>query len=119
MATAALLAALAAASGVAACLGTRALIPVLRRAAVLDRPNERSSHEAPTPRGGGIALVGTIGLAWLGLFAMGAVARVAPAILFAVVLARGGLLARRSARPVAGNAAAGAVGRGAGRDGHC
>ncbi len=32
------------AAGVAACLGTRALIPALRRAAVLDRPNERSSH---------------------------------------------------------------------------
>jgi len=41
------------------CLGTRALVTVLRRGAVLDRPNERSSHVVPTPRGGGIAVIGT------------------------------------------------------------
>jgi UDP-N-acetylmuramyl pentapeptide phosphotransferase/UDP-N-acetylglucosamine-1-phosphate transferase len=45
---------------------------------VLDRPNERSSHNAPTPRGGGIALVGTVLLAWLVLRHAG---RVSPAIL--------------------------------------
>lgn len=39
----------------------RALVPVLRRR-LLDRPNARSSHRQPTPRGGGIAfvLVGTL-----------------------------------------------------------
>ena len=41
------------------CLGTRGLVTVLRRSAVLDRPNERSSHVVPTPRGGGIAVIGT------------------------------------------------------------
>lgn len=45
---------------------------------MLDRPNERSSHNAPTPRGGGIALVGTVLLAWLVLRHAG---RVSPAIL--------------------------------------
>src|SRR5215831_21235328 len=34
---------------------------------LLDHPNERSSHAAPTPRGGGVAIVVTFcaGLAWL------------------------------------------------------
>jgi len=67
-----LLAAIIAAAGLIACLGTRALIPLLRHAAVLDHPNERSSHEAPTPRGGGIALVAAILLAWLALVVAGA-----------------------------------------------
>ena len=49
------------------CLGTWALIGLLRRRAVLDLPNERSSHVAPTPRGGGIAVIGAIALAWLTL----------------------------------------------------
>jgi UDP-N-acetylmuramyl pentapeptide phosphotransferase/UDP-N-acetylglucosamine-1-phosphate transferase len=66
------LAAIVAGAGVVACLGTFALIPVLRRAAVLDRPNERSSHLAPTPRGGGIAVVVAILFAWLALTLAGA-----------------------------------------------
>jgi UDP-N-acetylmuramyl pentapeptide phosphotransferase/UDP-N-acetylglucosamine-1-phosphate transferase len=57
-----------------ACVGTRLLIPLLRRRAVLDRPNERSSHLAPTPRGGGIAPVASILLVWLGLCAIGLMA---------------------------------------------
>ncbi|MGD9614190.1 MAG: glycosyltransferase family 4 protein [Alphaproteobacteria bacterium] len=69
------------AAGIAACLGTRALIPLLRRAAVLDRPNERSSHEIPTPRGGGIAVVGASLAAWLILIATGT----APLSLLAVI----------------------------------
>ena len=58
-------------SGVVACLGTRALIPLLRQAAVLDRPNERSSHVAPTPRGGGIAVIAAILCGWLLVMAAG------------------------------------------------
>ncbi|HEX6440791.1 MAG TPA: glycosyltransferase family 4 protein [Stellaceae bacterium] len=65
----ALVAAIDIGAGLIACLGTRALIPVLRRAAVIDRPNERSSHAVPTPRGGGIAPVGAILLAWMALIA--------------------------------------------------
>jgi UDP-N-acetylmuramyl pentapeptide phosphotransferase/UDP-N-acetylglucosamine-1-phosphate transferase len=70
----ALLVAVAAGAGVIAGLGSGALIPVLRRAAVLDRPNERSLHAAPTPRGGGIALVAAILAAWLALIGLGALA---------------------------------------------
>ena len=34
----------------------RALIPIFRRI-LLDRPNKRSSHHQPTPRGGGVSIV--------------------------------------------------------------
>ena len=81
-----LLVAISAWAGLAACVGTRALITLLRRAAVLDRPNERSLHEAPTPRGGGIAVVAAILLAWLALIAIGAVAPLLLVVLFGAVL---------------------------------
>jgi len=38
----------------------RLLLPWLAARAVLDRPNERSSHRHPTPRGGGIAVVAVL-----------------------------------------------------------
>src|ERR1700693_573251 len=78
----ALLAAISAGAALIACLGTRALIPLLSRAAVLDRPNERSSHLAPTPRGAGIAVVGAILVAWLAVVAAGLVGPRMPAICF-------------------------------------
>jgi UDP-N-acetylmuramyl pentapeptide phosphotransferase/UDP-N-acetylglucosamine-1-phosphate transferase len=68
------LAAVALATGLATCTATGALIPVLRRRELLDHPNERSSHSVPTPRGGGIALVGSLLLAWLVLSQRGWVA---------------------------------------------
>ena len=40
---------------------------LLLRRAVLDRPNERSSHAVPTPRGAGLALVPVVLLLWAGL----------------------------------------------------
>ena len=86
MQSAVLLAAVVVGTGLVACVGTYALIPVLRRAAVLDRPNQRSSHETPTPRGGGIAVVAAILGAWLILLAMGAVAWPLIAVVFAAAL---------------------------------
>jgi UDP-N-acetylmuramyl pentapeptide phosphotransferase/UDP-N-acetylglucosamine-1-phosphate transferase len=59
------------ASFVLSCFCTRLLIVVLRRGAVLDNPNERSSHVVPTPRGGGIAVIGTSVVAWLALWGAG------------------------------------------------
>jgi UDP-N-acetylmuramyl pentapeptide phosphotransferase/UDP-N-acetylglucosamine-1-phosphate transferase len=83
-----LLAVIGVATGLLACLGTRALIPLLRRAAVLDRPNERSSHIAPTPRGGGIAVVAAILLAWFALSRSGAAAPgLGPLLLAGLLLA--------------------------------
>ena len=72
--------------GAVAWLGTGALIPLLRRRAVLDRPNERSLHDIPTPRGGGIAVIGAIVLAWLALTASGLLPYPARPILVGIVL---------------------------------
>lgn len=44
------------------------LFPLLRRYA-LARPNARSSHQAPTPQGGGIAVIAGALTAWLGALA--------------------------------------------------
>ncbi len=46
-------------------LATRAVLGLLVRRAILDRPNERSSHDTPTPRGGGIAVVAVLVPAWI------------------------------------------------------
>ncbi len=74
-------------AGCIACGGTRALIPLLRQAAVLDTPNARSSHIVPTPRGGGIAVTAAIVAGWALLRAADAAPPVAPALLGAVLLA--------------------------------
>jgi len=52
---------------VATAAASHALVPVLRRWQMLDMPNARSSHDRPTPRGGGIAPVGLLIVAGLGL----------------------------------------------------
>ncbi len=70
------------ATGLVSGLATRMLIPILRRRNLLDHPNERSSHVVPTARGGGIAPVGTVLLAWA---ALGLAGRAPPAII-AIVL---------------------------------
>ena len=41
----------------AAWAGTGAVLRLLQRRAILDHPNERSSHATPTPHGGGLAVV--------------------------------------------------------------
>lgn len=53
------------AAAAASFLATRVVLALLRRRNVLDHPNERSSHQQPTPRGGGIAVVAVIAVAWL------------------------------------------------------
>jgi len=50
--------------------GTRLLIGLLTRLAVLDHPNHRSSHDTPVPRGGGIAVLAALLLAWLAAWAL-------------------------------------------------
>ncbi len=44
---------------------TRLVLGELERRALLDHPNPRSSHQVPTPRGGGLALLPVLLLAWL------------------------------------------------------
>ncbi len=53
------------AAGAASWLATGGVLRALRHRGVLDIPNERSSHSAPTPRGGGIAVIGVLLVAWL------------------------------------------------------
>jgi UDP-N-acetylmuramyl pentapeptide phosphotransferase/UDP-N-acetylglucosamine-1-phosphate transferase len=65
MGEAAWLMAVALATGLLTCLTTRLLIPILAHREILDCPNERSSHQVPTPRGGGIAVIGSTLLAWV------------------------------------------------------
>lgn len=79
----------AAATGLLSCIAARALITILRRRAILDHPNERSSHGMPTPRGGGIAVVGAVLLAWFALAAAG----MAPARIIGIALGAGVLAA--------------------------
>jgi UDP-N-acetylmuramyl pentapeptide phosphotransferase/UDP-N-acetylglucosamine-1-phosphate transferase len=42
----------------------------LRRRAILDHPNDRSSHTRPTPRGGGLGLLAGLGAGWAGALAL-------------------------------------------------
>ena len=58
-------------SAVVSVVCVAALIPLLRKR-VVDKPNERSSHSAPTPRGGGLGLIvgvaaGLLAATWGGL----------------------------------------------------
>jgi UDP-N-acetylmuramyl pentapeptide phosphotransferase/UDP-N-acetylglucosamine-1-phosphate transferase len=63
----------------------------LRRQAILDHPNDRSSHDRPVPRGAGLAVIPVILVAWTGLAAL----QVVPEgwRLLAVIVAAGGLAA--------------------------
>jgi UDP-N-acetylmuramyl pentapeptide phosphotransferase/UDP-N-acetylglucosamine-1-phosphate transferase len=63
---------------------TRLLMPHLARLRVIDRPNERSSHVAPTPRGGGLALVPVAAIGWLTASAL-ASAIPSPALAWAAI----------------------------------
>jgi UDP-N-acetylmuramyl pentapeptide phosphotransferase/UDP-N-acetylglucosamine-1-phosphate transferase len=51
-------------TGVTAWVATGFALHFLDKRAILDKPNERSSHRRPTPRGGGIALIPVIAAAW-------------------------------------------------------
>ncbi len=73
------------ATALAMALVRRALI----RHDVMDQPNPRSSHAAPTPRGGGIALVAVLLAAWLALWLSGVTAIDAPGLWLALAAAAG------------------------------
>src|SRR5258706_2665682 len=52
-------------------LATGAVLRQLRRRAIVDWPNERSSHAIPTPRGGGIGILAALLPAWCGIVLFG------------------------------------------------
>lgn len=64
---------------------------VLVRRAILDHPNERSSHAVPTPRGGGWALVPTVVAAWMALVGLDAAPAGPTALLCGLAVALGAL----------------------------
>ena len=51
--------------------GTFCIRSIAIRSGLMDRPTERSSHTIPTPRGGGLAIVGAHFLALMGLHVLG------------------------------------------------
>jgi UDP-N-acetylmuramyl pentapeptide phosphotransferase/UDP-N-acetylglucosamine-1-phosphate transferase len=59
----------------------------LRHRQILDHPNDRSSHERPTPRGGGLAVIPVVVLCWTAL----AVLELAPRATLAAVAGAIGL----------------------------
>lgn len=107
LAAAPMLIAAALAGFVLAALGAWGLTGVVRgrllRADVLDRPNDRSSHETPTPRGGGIAVMITV-LALLAAMAgaglAGALPPAAPPIWLAAALVLAIVSFRDDVRPL-------------------
>ena len=52
---------------VASFVGTGLILRLLKSQAILDHPNERSSHVTPTPKGGGIAVVAAVLAGWVGI----------------------------------------------------
>ena len=48
----------------ASVVATVGVLSLLRQGQILDEPNERSSHVEPTPRGGGLAVVAVLLIAW-------------------------------------------------------
>lgn len=54
-------------TAIATAIATRLVLAGLRRRAILDHPNERSSHAQPTPRGGGIAVVAVLLPSWIAI----------------------------------------------------
>ena len=72
-------------------LATGRVTAWLRRRAILDQPNHRSSHTIPTPRGGGLGVLVALLPVWAGLAVLHADAPGAPVVL--PVLAGAALLA--------------------------
>jgi len=93
-------------------LGTHAVLRYAHARDLLDRPNERSSHAAPTPRGGGLAIVASF---LAGLVALHALGEVNDMLLWAIgggAGDRAGRFRRRPRPPVAAPPPAGPLCRG-------
>ncbi|MGB0681382.1 MAG: MraY family glycosyltransferase [Magnetovibrionaceae bacterium] len=73
----------------ASALATWVVLGWLRRRAILDQPNERSSHSLPTPRGGGLALTPVVLLG----FALTQNITAQPDLSLAIVFLAGAVLA--------------------------
>ncbi len=65
---------------------TGAVLRVLQRRAILDHPNLRSSHDTPTPRGGGIAILAVVLPVWAVIAVLSGAPQLGPMGLDSVVL---------------------------------
>jgi UDP-N-acetylmuramyl pentapeptide phosphotransferase/UDP-N-acetylglucosamine-1-phosphate transferase len=65
---------------------TAAVLRVLERRRILDHPNERSSHARATPRGGGIAVIGALTVAWGIIAALGPAPAALPWVIGGIAL---------------------------------
>lgn len=73
----------------ASAAGTGLLIRYLIKRQILDLPNARSSHTIPTPRGGGIAVLGAVVASWLTGFGLSANEGFADVIVLAAAISLG------------------------------
>lgn len=74
-------------TAVAAWLATAGVRWLLIRHSIFDRPNERSSHTAPTPRGGGMAPLAVVCVAWASaIFWLGSAPPAFPAVMGGMAL---------------------------------
>jgi UDP-N-acetylmuramyl pentapeptide phosphotransferase/UDP-N-acetylglucosamine-1-phosphate transferase len=64
---------IAASAFAATFLGTQLLLRSLQARAILDHPNERSSHAVATPVGGGLVVIAVIASEWLLVWALSAI----------------------------------------------
>ena len=75
---------------VASYAGTGFALKLLRERAILDHPNERSSHATATPRGGGIAVIAVLLAAWA-MIALFTIPAAMPSRVIPVLVAAGSL----------------------------
>ena len=71
-------------------LATGMVLLWLRHRQIFDHPNDRSSHDRPTPRGGGLAVIPIVVLCWVACLAVLGMAPLATL---------GGVAYRRSGSP--------------------
>ena len=69
-----------------AAFGTVLSIRYARSRALLDQPGDRRSHEVPTPRGGGVAIVAAVAVVGLGLLVLNSAPRDAHATVWMAAL---------------------------------
>ena len=72
---------------IASLIATGVVWYFLRRHAILDHPNARSSHASPVPRGGGLAVIAILVCAWAYVAPMAMQLEIWVVLLAAVLLA--------------------------------
>ena len=99
---------IAASAFAATFLGTQFLLRSLQARAILDHPNERSSHAVATPVGGGLVVIAVIAGEWLLVWALSAIQNggeftyPVPLVVGITLALAAGVMARRPQTAIAG-----------------